>query len=95
MKFVIQFNITKDGKSVSKWTLDFTKNKTSGVFDRGLPDNKYCILTVDDHDFVRLTFNRIKLQDAIANGKVKVEGDKSIAQKINILFTTPTTKAKL
>jgi len=60
-----------------------------------LPDKKHCILTIDDDDFVRLTFNRIQLQNCISNGRIKIDGDKSVAQKINVLFTTPTTKSKL
>ncbi|XP_054160689.1 peroxisomal multifunctional enzyme type 2-like [Oppia nitens] len=92
---LIGFDITKDNKSVSQWTLDFTKNKLTGVFDRGLPDSKYCILTIDDDDFVRLTYNRLNLQDAISCRRIKVSGDTSIPQKINVLFATPTTRAKL
>jgi len=92
---LIGFNITKDNKSVSKWTLDFTKNKLTGVFERGLPEKSNCILTIDDNDFVRLTFNRINLLDCISSGRIKLDGDRSVAQKINVLFTTPTTKSKL
>lgn len=45
--------------------LDFTVNRVSGVFNRGLPKSGQpkCVLTMEDDDFVRLTFNRIKLEE--------------------------------
>jgi len=97
LPIVIVFDITKDGESVSKWTLDFTKNKLSGIFNRGLPQSGRHDLTliIDDDDFVRLTYNTINLQNAIASKRIKVDGDHSLIQKLSILFTTPTSRAKL
>lgn len=77
--------------------LDFTKTKVTGVFERGLPppEPKYCVMTMRDEDFCRLTNHKFTLVQAVEAGKVKVRGDASIPAKINILFSTPTSRVKL
>ena len=43
--------------------LDFTKNQETGVFDRGIPKGgNYCILTLSDEDFTRLTYHKFTLE---------------------------------
>lgn len=44
--------------------LDFTKNKETGTFDRGLPQgDQYCVLTFEDDDFVLLTYHKLTLEE--------------------------------
>lgn len=92
--FCINFSISKHPFTTA---LDFTKTKVTGVFERGLPpdDPKYCVLTMSDEDFCRLTNHKFTLLQAIEAGKVKVRGDATVPAKINIVFSTPTSRVKL
>lgn len=82
-------NITKDGKVVSNWILDLTGN--IGKFMRGSVSKPESTITVDDYDLARLTLMKLHLSDAVSQGIVKIEGDKSKALKLDKLFTTPTS----
>ena len=77
--------------------LDFTQNKITGVFERGLPQNagNVCVLTMSDETFTLLTYHRFTLEDAISMGKVQQSGDPSIPSKLSILFKTPTSRVRL
>ncbi|KAJ6219956.1 hypothetical protein RDWZM_005768 [Blomia tropicalis] len=60
---MIGFEILKDSKVSVEYTLDFTKNQETGVFDRGIPKGgNYCILTLSDEDFTRLTYHKFTLE---------------------------------
>jgi len=90
-------NVTKDGKPATKYTIDL-KNKPIGFAYRGDPQggaSPNCSLTLEDDDFVRLTFHKLRLPDLISNGRVKCDGDRGFAERLNVIFTTPTTKPRL
>jgi len=94
---IVQFDITKDGQLASTWTLKFIGGQRIGVIERGKNSgaDPIIILTIDDNDFVRLSYNTIKLEDVIASGRVKYRGDSSSLTKLSKVFTTPLIKAKL
>jgi putative sterol carrier protein len=95
---IVEFDITKDGRLASKWTLKFIAGQRIGVLQRANNSPKLdpnISLTIDDNDFVRLSYNTIKLEDAIARGTVKYRGDRDSVVKLSKLFTTPLIKAKL
>lgn len=51
--------------------LDLTKKNKFGIFDRGLPKgDKCCILTLDDDDFVRITYNRLTLEQVMSQHRL-------------------------
>ncbi|XP_027195391.2 peroxisomal Multifunctional enzyme type 2 [Dermatophagoides pteronyssinus] len=96
IRTLIGFEIFKDGEIVAEYQLDFGKNDRTGVFDRGLPEIKpFTIMTATDDDFVRLTYHRFTLEQAIESGRIKIRGDHSIIPKISIIFKTPTSRVKL
>ncbi|CAG2113285.1 unnamed protein product [Medioppia subpectinata] len=94
----VRFDIKKDGQLASKWKLSFPSGANGlGRIERadntsGADDNT---LTVDDNDFVRLTYSTLKLEDAIASGRVKYSGDPSSVAKLSKMFNTSIIKAKL
>lgn len=48
--------------------LDFTKNNQVAIFNRGLPvDDNCCVLTMEDDDFVRLTYHKFTLEQVFSD----------------------------
>lgn len=46
--------------------LDFTENNQVAIFNRGLPvGDNYCVLTMEDDDFVRLTYHKFTLEQVV------------------------------
>jgi len=90
----IVFDITKNGKSASVYTLDFVANAKSGVFTRGYPktNDQKLTLIMDDDDFARLVNHRFKIGEGISSGKIKAKGDLAIIPRLNVLFDTPTSR---
>ncbi|CAG2179240.1 unnamed protein product, partial [Oppiella nova] len=92
----VDLAINKEGQLASKWRLNFPTGQSIGRLERadstGPIDN---VLTVDDNDFVRLTYNTLKLEDAIASGRVTYRGDQSTVPKLSKMFATSRILAKL
>ena len=59
--------------------IDFTKNAETGVFNRGLPKGEqFCILTLTDEDFTRLTYHKFTLE--------QVKNEINLEQISNAIF---------
>ncbi|XP_015791638.1 uncharacterized protein LOC107368336 [Tetranychus urticae] len=84
-----QFNITKDGKVVSQWVIDLKTDAPK--VRRGTDPEAVTVTTVDDYNFAKWVMMKLTLADGLATGKIKVTGDKTKLEKLNKLFTTPTS----
>ncbi|XP_054158565.1 uncharacterized protein LOC128956877 [Oppia nitens] len=87
-KFLIQFNITKNGKPVAVWTVD-TKAPGGQVY-RQLPRNGQrpdATVTVDDENYVKILFGKLNPQRAFMTGKVVCKGNILLLQKLDQFWT--------
>jgi len=91
-----QFNFTKNGSVASVWTLDFKTGRNT--FYRGPPNGEAATeIEMDDVDCARLVLMHMRLNELLANGRVKIiRGDPNVVLKLDRLFTQPTSlKPKL
>lgn len=87
LKGVFRVHINKENKEIACYTINLTENTPSFYRGAGQTDDVDFELYLDDDDFVRLMFNRIKLSDCIETGRVKVVGNKDLALKLQTLFS--------
>lgn len=79
------WRFTKDGKVVSEWTIDLTKEP--GSVSRGKTLEKTnCTITIADEDFVKMTMGETNPHKLFMQGKVKIGGNIMLAQKLQILL---------
>lgn len=82
---VFLYKITKDGKVVKEWTLDL-KN---AIISEGTPSGKAdTTITVSDADFVEIALGKLNPQQAFMKGKLKIQGNIMLAQKLGPLLKT-------
>ncbi|CAG2117388.1 unnamed protein product, partial [Medioppia subpectinata] len=90
------FDITKDGKVVSKWKLDFTANKICGVFTR-LPIESHLVsdplIIIEDEDFALISLNQLNIEKAMASKRIKC--DHKLVPKLVKIFQSPLIQSKL
>lgn len=86
-KGIFRLHINKDNSEVACYTINLTEDTPTFYRGAGQSDKADFELYLDDDDFVRLMYNRIKLRDAIESGKVKSVGDKELAYKLQPLFS--------
>ncbi|XP_063242604.1 peroxisomal multifunctional enzyme type 2 [Bacillus rossius redtenbacheri] len=84
IKGVFVYNITLDGNKAATWTIDLKK----GCLYEGPPkDTKAdCTLTVGDSDFVDIAAGKLNPQLAFMQGKLKVQGNIMLSQKLRELM---------
>ncbi|KAK4337238.1 hypothetical protein RND71_043543 [Anisodus tanguticus] len=83
---VYQWNILKDGKTVSVWTCDFKNGEGSihpGVPKTGKPN---CTLTIEDDIAVEIFSGKLDAMKAFMGGKLKIGGNVLAAQKLQQLW---------
>lgn len=87
IKTCYQWNLTKNGKVVSVWTLDI-KNPPGAVY-RGPPKGARpdCSLTIDDEYAVEIFEGREDAMKAFMTGKLKITGNILAAQKLQQLWS--------
>lgn len=82
---VFLYKITKNGDVVKEWTLDC---KTANV-SQGAPSGKVdTTLTVADDDFVEIALGKLNPQTAFMKGKLKIQGNIMLTQKLVPLLKT-------
>ncbi|XP_054166065.1 uncharacterized protein LOC128963578 [Oppia nitens] len=90
------FNITKDSKLVSKWKLDFSSDKTCGVFSRLTidSDSKFePLITIEDIDFALMALNMLNIEKAMTSNRIK--GDITLAPKLFKIFQSTYIQKKM
>lgn len=83
---VYQWNILKDGQTVSTWTCDF-KNGDGEIYQgepkAGKPN---CTLTIEDEVAVEIFTGKLDAMKAFMSGKLKIGGNVLAAQKLQKLW---------
>uniref|UniRef100_A0A5S6MTU2 Biogenesis of lysosome-related organelles complex 1 subunit 1 n=1 Tax=Xenopus tropicalis TaxID=8364 RepID=A0A5S6MTU2_XENTR len=82
---VFQWDITKDGKPASQWTIDL-KSGSGEVYRgkaRGRADTSF---TLSDEDFMELVLGNLNPQKAFFAGKLKVKGNIMLSQKLEMIL---------
>ncbi|CAG2171378.1 unnamed protein product, partial [Oppiella nova] len=85
MRFVIQFNITRNGKVVAVWTTD-TKVDGGEVYRSAPKVKPDAIVNVDDENYVKILFGKLNPQRAFMTGKVSVKGNILLLQKLDTFW---------
>lgn len=86
IKAIYLWNITKDGKTVSKWTVDL-KNQPGAIYSgepKGIKPG--CTLTLSDESFVGLVNGDLNPQQAFFQGLIKITGNIMLSQKLQLIF---------
>ncbi|GFN82479.1 peroxisomal multifunctional enzyme type 2 [Plakobranchus ocellatus] len=83
-KATYQWNIQQEGKTAATWTMDLKANEIyEGTPRSGKAE---CILSLSDDTFLGLVNGTLDAQKAFLSGKLKIQGDIMLAQKLgNIL----------
>ncbi|OCU02212.1 hypothetical protein XELAEV_18007973mg [Xenopus laevis] len=83
---VFQWDITKDGKTASQWTIDLKSGGSGEVYRgkaRGRADTSF---TLSDEDFMELVLGKVNPQKAFFAGKLKVKGNIMLSQKLEMIL---------
>lgn len=94
-KVVFRLHVNKNQEEVACYTINLTEETPSFYRGPGQSDKVDFELFLEDDDFVRLMFNRIKLRDSIETGRVKAVGNKELAYKLQTLMSHIVKPAKL
>lgn len=86
-KQIFRLHISKDNQEVARYTINLTESTPSFYRGAGQSDTADFEIYLDDDDFVRLMYDRIKLRDSVETGRVKVTGNKESAYKLQKLFS--------
>lgn len=83
---VYQWNILKDGQTVSVWTCDFKNG--DGDIHQGEPKTgkPNCTLTIEDDVAVEIFSGKLDAMKAFMSGKLKIGGNVLAAQKLQKLW---------
>ncbi|XP_054707762.1 peroxisomal multifunctional enzyme type 2-like [Uloborus diversus] len=89
IKTVYQWNILKNGKQVSVWTLDL-KNDSGAVY-KGTPkhDKPDCTFILEDDLFAKIMDGSADPQKAFMSGKLKITGNVLASQKLQAIWENP------
>ncbi|XP_054012108.1 peroxisomal multifunctional enzyme type 2 [Hylaeus anthracinus] len=87
---IFRYNITLKGKPHSTWTLDLKKPEVH----RGEPksDKIDAILSVEDEDMVQMATGKLNPQMAFMKGKLKINGNIMVTQKLKSLMEIAKSK---
>ncbi|KAL4227624.1 hypothetical protein ACF0H5_013065 [Mactra antiquata] len=86
IKACFGWEITKNGKKVSEWTVDMKTG--DGELYRGTPKKGKadCTIIISDDDLIDLASGKLNGQTAFMQGKMKIKGNIMTAQKLSDLF---------
>lgn len=87
LKFVFRLHINKDNQEIATYTVNLTEDAPSFYRGPGQSDKADFELHLHDDDLARLVYDRIKIKDAIESGRIKVEGNKEQAYKLQPLLS--------
>jgi len=82
MNATYQFNVTGDGGG--QWWVKFADGEVSS--EQGLADSPNITLTIDDKNFEDLITGKLNGQTAFLTGKLKIQGDMTLALKLQSIF---------
>ena len=83
---VYQWNILKDGQTISIWTCDF-KNGDGAIYTGEPKDGKpNCTLTIEDDVAIEIFSGKLDAMKAFMSGKLKIGGNVLAAQKLQKLW---------
>lgn len=86
LKCVFRLHVNKNNQEIACYTFNLAEGVPNFYRGAGQNDKADFELYLDDDDFVRLMYTRIKLDDCIASGRVKLVGNKELALKLQSLF---------
>ncbi|KAK6174662.1 hypothetical protein SNE40_017897 [Patella caerulea] len=89
-KGIYQFKLT--GNDAGKWYIDL-KNGSGAVGEGEAPGGATCTMTMDSGDFKEMFAGNLQSTMAFMSGKLKIEGDMTLAMKLEKLLNK--MKAKL
>ncbi|GIY49388.1 hypothetical protein CDAR_600721 [Caerostris darwini] len=89
IRTIYQWNILKNGKHVSTWTLDL-KNAPGSVY-KGTPkhDKPDCTFILEDELFTKIMDGSADPQKAFMSGKLKITGNVLASQKLQAIWENP------
>lgn len=76
------FNIT--GENGGQWWVKFNEGEVSS--GQGIAENASITLTIEDKDFEDLITGKLNGQTAFLTGKLKIQGDMTLALKLQSIF---------
>ncbi|NXH19727.1 DHB4 enzyme, partial [Bucco capensis] len=82
---VFQWDITKDGKTATQWTIDL-KNGSGAVYQGPARSSADTTFTLSDEDFMGVVQQKINPQKAFFSGKLKVKGNIMLSQKLEMIL---------
>ncbi len=82
MNATYQFNITGDGGG--EWSVALADGDVT--VGTGTADNPSITLTMDGADFLDLISGKLNGQTAFLTGKLKIQGDMTLAMKLQAVF---------
>ena len=82
MNVVYQFNITGDGGG--EWNVKLADGDVQ--VNEGTADNPSITLTMSAEDFQQLVSGQLNGQTAFLTGKLKIQGDMTLAMKLQSVF---------
>ncbi|XP_056130166.1 peroxisomal multifunctional enzyme type 2 [Lampris incognitus] len=82
---VFGWEITKDGKTAAKWTIDLKSD--SGALHKGPCSGKADVtFTVSDKDFMEVVQGKLNPQKAFFAGKLRATGNIMMSQKLEVIL---------
>ncbi|TEA29105.1 hypothetical protein DBR06_SOUSAS10510065 [Sousa chinensis] len=82
---IFQLDITKDGKTILKWTIDL-KNGSGNMYPGPARLPADTVFTIPEPVFMELVFGKMNPQKAFLAGKFKVSGKVLLGQKLERVF---------
>lgn len=82
MNATYQFNI--DGPEGGKWAVKIANGEATVT--EGASDSPNITLTMTDENFVNLVTGKLNGQTAFLTGKLKIQGDMTLAMKLGSVF---------
>nr|XP_004673353.2 LOW QUALITY PROTEIN: SCP2 sterol-binding domain-containing protein 1 [Jaculus jaculus] len=81
---IFQLDITKDGRIILQWTIDWSGSGDTYLESAQLPEDT--VFTIPESVFMELVLGKMNRQKALLAGKFKVRGKVFLSQKLERLF---------
>jgi len=87
LKSVFRLHVNKGNQEIACYTFNLSEEVPNFYRGAGQTDKTDFELYMEDDDFVRLMYNRLRLDECLASGRVKLVGNKELALKLQRLFS--------
>jgi len=87
---IYRFDISGDNGVKKSWVVDL-KNGSGSVGESDSGANADCAISIKDGDFVLLMSGKLNPQQAFMQGKLKIQGNMMLAQKLSLLMSPKST----